>query len=100
MDIKTFAANVNELLNKSFFLSNGFMGEFAKEKIESLVAYLSNKNCNDGYWSEKKAFDIINFVGDEVVRYQLKKLHHKRFGDSDGYKNWILQEVKRLGINL
>lgn len=100
MGINTFAANVNELLNKSFFLSNGFMGEFAKEKIESLVAYLSNKNYNDGYWSEKKAFDIINLVGDEVVRYQLKKLYHKRFGDNNCYRDWIVQEAKRLGINL
>lgn len=100
MDINTFAANVNELLNKSFFLSNGFMGEFAKEKIESLVAYLSNKDCNDGYWSEKKAFGIINLVGDEVVRYQLKKLYHKRFGDNNCYRDWIVQEAKRLGINL
>lgn len=100
MDINTFAANVNELLNKSFFLSNGFMGEFAKEKIESLVAYLSNKDCNDGYWSEKKAFDIINLVGDEVVRYQLKKLYHKRFGDNNCYRDWIVQEANRLGIKL
>lgn len=100
MDINTFAANVNDLLNKSFFLSNGFMGEFAKEKIESLVAYLSNKDCNDGYWSEKKAFGIINLVGDEVVRYQLKKLYHKRFGDNNCYRDWIVQEAKRLGINL
>lgn len=100
MDINTFAANVNDLLNKSFFLSNGFMGEFAKEKIESLVAYLGNKDCNDGYWSEKKAFDIINLVGDEVVRYQLKKLYHKRFGDNNCYRDWIVQEAKRLGINL
>ena len=100
MDINTFAANVNELLNKSFFLSNGFMGQFATEKIKSLVAYLSNKDCNDGYWSEKKAFDIINLVGDEVVRYQLKKLYHKRFGDNNCYRNWIVQEAKRLGIKL
>lgn len=100
MGINTFAANVNELLNKSFFLSNGFMGEFAKEKIESLVAYLSNKDCNDGYWSEKKAFDIINLVGDDVVRYQLKKLYHKRFGDNNCYRNWIVQEANRLGIKL
>lgn len=100
MGINTFAANVNELLNKSFFLSNGFMGEFAKEKIESLVAYLSNKDYNDGYWSEKKAFDIINLVGDEVVRYQLKKLYHKRFGDNNCYRDWIVQEANRLGIKL
>lgn len=100
MDINTFAANVNELLNKSFFLSNGFMGEFAKEKIESLVAYLSNNDCNDGFWSQKKAFDIINLVGDEVVRYQLKKLYHKRFGDNNCYRDWIVQEANRLGIKL
>lgn len=100
MDIKTFAANVNELLNKSFFLSNGFMGEFAKGKIESLVAYLSNEENKEEYWSERKAFEVINMIGDDVVRYQLKKMYHKRFGDTVGYKNWILQEVKRLGINL
>lgn len=100
MGINTFAANVNELLNKSFFLSNGFMGQFATEKIKSLVAYLSNKDCNDGYWSEKKAFDIINLVGDEVVRYQLKKLYHKRFGDNNCYRDWIVQEANRLGIKL
>lgn len=100
MDIKTFAANVNELLNKSFFLSNGFMGEFAKEKIESLAAYLRNGENKNEDWNEKNAFEVINKVGDDVVRYQLKKMYHQRFGDTDGYKNWILQEVKRLGINL
>ena len=100
MGINTFAANVNELLNKSFFLSNGFMGEFATEKINSLVAYLGKGEDKDGCWSEKKAFDVINLVGDEVVRYQLKKMYHKRFGDNNCYRDWILQEAKRLGVNL
>ena len=99
MGMNTFAANVNELLNKSFFLNHGFMGEFAKEKINSLVRYLTKED--NGYdWTEQKALGVINMVGDEVVRYQLKKMYHERFGDTDNYKKWILQEVKRLGIDL
>ena len=96
--INTFAANVNELLNRSFFLSNGFMGEFAKEKIVSLINYLNNPQ-NDDYWTEEKAKQVIELVGDEVIRYQLKELYRKAFGNTDSYKNWILQEARRLGLN-
>ena len=96
--INTFAANVNELLNRSFFLSNGFMGEFAKEKIVSLINYLKNLQ-NDDYWTEEKAKQVIELVGDEVIRYQLKELYRKAFGNTDSYKNWILQEARRLGLN-
>lgn len=96
--INTFAANVNELLNRSFFLSNGFMGEFAKEKIVSLINYLKNPQ-NDDYWTEEKAKQVIELVGDEVIRYQLKELYRKAFGNTDSYKNWILQEARRLGLN-
>lgn len=96
--INTFAANVNELLNRSFFLSNGFMGEFAKNKIVSLVNYLKNPQ-NDDYWTECKAKQVIELVGDEVIRYQLKELYRKAFGNTDSYKNWILKEARRLGLN-
>lgn len=96
--INTFAANVNELLNRSFFLSNGFMGEFAKEKIVSLVNYLKNPQ-NDDYWTEEKAKQMIDLVGDEVIRYQLKELYRKAFGNTESYKKWILQEARRLGLN-
>lgn len=96
--INTFAANVNELLNRSFFLSNGFMGEFAKEKIVSLINYLKNPQ-NDDYWTEEEAKQVIELVGDEVIRYQLKELYRKAFGNTDSYKNWILQEARRLGLN-
>lgn len=99
MGINTFAANVNELLSKSFFLSNGFIGEFAKEKINSLVKYLTQGDDMGGYWNEQKTFDVINMLGDEVIRYQLRSMYKERFGNAKCYREWILQEAKRLGIN-
>lgn len=42
---------------------------------------------------------MIELVGDEVIRYQLKELYRKAFGNTDSYKNWILQEARRLGLN-
>lgn len=95
-DLNPFGANVNDLLAKSFFLSGGFMGEFAKSKIESLVEFLNNKN-NDGNWDEETSKALIGIVGDEVIHYQLQQLYFKRFGDTE-YKNWIKREAERLGI--
>ena len=39
----TFAANVNDLLAHSFFLKDGLMGDFAKDKIEEVISFLNFK---------------------------------------------------------
>ncbi len=38
---ETFGANIHNLLANDFFLENGFMGEFAKEKVESIIKGLT-----------------------------------------------------------
>lgn len=97
--LNTFGANVNELLNQSFFLSGGFMGEFAKMKIESLVSYLKSDGPNN-IWDEEKARDLIELVGDEVIQFQLRQLFAMKFKDSEYYRNWIEREARRLGIGV
>ena len=97
IELNTFGANVNELLCQSFFLSGGFMGEFARKQIDSLVKYLNGKG-NDNAWSEERAKYFIGLVGDEVIQYQLQQLYARRFGESDRYREWIKQEAERLGI--
>jgi len=40
---QTFGANIHDLLANDFFMSNGFMGEWAKIQIQSVSEYLSFK---------------------------------------------------------
>lgn len=40
---QTFGANIHELLANDFFLENGFMGEFAKGKINDVIQFLTLK---------------------------------------------------------
>ncbi|MDM1501989.1 ATP-binding protein [Myroides marinus] len=40
----SFGANIHDLLADEFFLKDGFMGEFAKEKISSVIKFLYLKN--------------------------------------------------------
>jgi predicted ATP-binding protein involved in virulence len=95
--LDTFGANVNELLCQSFFLDGGFMGELAKKRIESLVSYL-NDDGDVECWNEQTAKQLIEMVGDEVIRYQLHQIYARRFKDSEYYRNWIESEARRLGI--
>jgi len=39
---KTFGANIHDLMKQSFFLENGTMGEFAKNKIQDTIHYLNS----------------------------------------------------------
>ncbi|OHE12645.1 MAG: hypothetical protein A2329_07365, partial [Sulfurimonas sp. RIFOXYB2_FULL_37_5] len=38
-NINTFGANIHTLLSHGFFMKDGLMGEFAKEKIQSIIKY-------------------------------------------------------------
>ncbi|WP_430406345.1 hypothetical protein [Fluviicola sp.] len=90
---KTFGANIHELLANDFFLKDGFMGEFAKTKIQDLILFLTfkdnqedteqNKRSNRE-WTEKESIQLINLIGEEVLRNSLLSLHNRRF-DQPGY---------------
>ena len=40
---KSFAANITDLLSNSFFLENGLIGDFAKNKINNVLGFLNIK---------------------------------------------------------
>lgn len=64
-----FAANVNDILYQSFFLSNGFMGEFAKQKIIKMVNELNNNKVD-----KQKARELVDLVGEPILKERLKDL--------------------------
>lgn len=82
--IETFGANIHDLLKNSFFLENGSMGEFAKEKISETIDYLNleihkkrRPNANDSNnkpkntelkeWEDEKE-RLMRKVGDKNNR--------------------------------
>jgi len=66
--IKPLAANISDILYQSFFLRKGFIGEWARTKINSIL----KRNI---HWielsPEERAF--VEDIGDEYVKKQVKR---------------------------
>ena len=92
----TLGANIHDLLDNDFYLSNGFMGEYTKDKIFSLINFLDKDN-NDNYipkfnhkWNKKNALNFIELVGEPILKSTLKELYFNE------YSNEIDKEIERL----
>ncbi len=70
--IETFGANIHTLLSHGFFMKDGLMGEFAKEKIDLAIKYLNQKVLT------KKELDycenIISIIGEPIIKRELQKM--------------------------
>lgn len=66
-----FAANVNDILRNSFFLEKGFIGEFTKRKILSLVKFIAGKSHKTKEWDKKKAQHFISLIGEPILKEKL-----------------------------
>ena len=90
---KTFGSNIHELLATDFYLNKGFMGEFAKNKIQSLIKFLDkNTKTENKEWNQIKVEKFIDIIGEPILRDGLKRLYFKKYND----KNTITKEIKRL----
>lgn len=70
--MRTFAANIGDLLCDSFFMREGLIGSFSKEKIVSLVDWL--EEGTDNGWTIEKAKAFIELVDDPFVSTQLNQM--------------------------
>lgn len=66
--IKPLAANISDILYQSFFLRNGFIGEWARTKINKIM---KKKEPWSQLSSEEKNF--IDDIGDEYLKKQVKR---------------------------
>lgn len=90
----TFGANINELLASSFFLDQGFVGEFAKEKINDLFIYLNYKEPK-GKWTSKTALELIELIGEPIVKRTLLQLYDQKF-NANREIQFLESEIKKL----
>lgn len=78
-DQDTFGANIYTLLADSFYMENGFVGEFAQSKINQLIDDLSldvSKSLEMKNWGE--LLHRINIVGEPVIKKKLLEMYDYR----------------------
>ncbi|OVE56597.1 hypothetical protein [Chryseobacterium mucoviscidosis] len=81
---KSFGANITDLLADSFFIKDGFIGDFAKGKIEETIKWINLEKFKkdsksqqpyelneDEYKHHKK---IIELIDENVVRMKLAEM--------------------------
>lgn len=100
---ETFGANIHDLLADSFFIEDGFIGEFAKSKIQDLIKYLifdekleeSDTNIkNSTYWDPITAHKLIQIVGEPVIKERLLSLYELKFPQEN--RESLEQQIKEL----
>lgn len=77
VNIDTFGANIHTLLSHGFFMSDGLMGEFAKEKINSVINYL--KDPQSTIHTKEEAKKIVEIIGEPFLRNKLLEMYDDRF---------------------
>lgn len=75
---KPMAGNISELLHQSFFLHEGFIGEYARRKILSLVKYLKEDDAGDDHWDRQQAKLFIDGISEPFINKQLTMLYEMK----------------------
>ncbi|MBU0923651.1 AAA family ATPase [bacterium] len=82
IELKTFGANIHTLLSDGFFMSDGLMGEFAKEKIKEILDFLNDKEELKTIKKEQIK-PIIESIGEDFLRNKLLNLYHKKLTENE-----------------
>jgi|GEM_PF-2219783 len=92
---QTFAANIHSLLADSFFMQDGFMGEFAKAVIDKVITDLSStKEISRQRRDDMKK--IIVGIGEPIIRRKLLELYTNKF--NLGLEERVSIIEKKLGL--
>jgi energy-coupling factor transporter ATP-binding protein EcfA2 len=89
-NIKTFGANIHELLSDGFFMEDGLIGEYAKTILKEIVDFLNHKNK---LYDEKKdyLYQLINYIGEDFLREKLMQMYDVFYNTQ---KDLILARLK------
>lgn len=104
-DVKdqTFGANINDILSNEFFLHNGLIGDFAKEKIQDVIEYINNeKNRKEKVWitSAEVARRLINQIGEPYLSDKLNDMFLDSFPEfKDDEIQKLEQKLRQLKKN-
>ena len=93
--MKTFGANIHELLSESFFLEDGLIGNYAKNKIDELIAFLNNPD-EPSTFNKESAQQLIDIVGEPLIREMLQTKYNEIFQSDEDIQAEIQELQSRL----
>ena len=73
---ETFGANIHTLFSDSFYMDGAIIGAFAKEKIDTIIKYLSPENSEGPNLDYKRTIDLI---GEPILRRKLEEMWNEKF---------------------
>jgi predicted ATP-dependent endonuclease of OLD family len=74
----TWGANIHGLYTNSFFLSDGLMGNFAKEKINELIHKLIHEEPEEIRNSSEIIRNTIDLIGEPILKKKLIELYQQK----------------------
>ena len=89
---KSFGANITDLLADSFFISDGLIGDFANDKIQELIKWLSNiEDKENGQYYKQ----LISIIDERVVQSKLIEMYDEKMQTSL-QRAFIENQIKEL----
>ena len=79
---QTFGANIHTLLSDSFFMEDGLMGEFAKNKINKIIRFLNGQNRFIDF-PIGQIKQVIQSIGEAFLKEKLLKMYHDKYPKTD-----------------
>ena len=96
----TFGANIHDLLANDFFMDEGFMGEFAKGKIQTVIDILNHKKISKKkVINHQEIWNIIQLIGDTFLKQKMSSMFLSKFENLELLEQELAKaraEVKRL----
>ncbi|WP_316842605.1 AAA family ATPase [Pedobacter gandavensis] len=96
---QTFGANIHTLLSDGFFLSHGLMGEFAKQKINSIIEML--QGSREQVMKNRATIEKnISLIGEPLIRTKLVQMFTEKLQmnmmDVDQRLEALESEIRQL----
>lgn len=93
--IRTLGTPINELLVNSFFMNDGTVGELAQDKITEIIKKLYSENQNVSFKDLEYLDTIINSIGDEIIRWNLKRKIEELMENDENMRIKLIEKYRK-----
>lgn len=97
---QTFGANIFDLLTDNFYLKEGSIGRYAREKIQVVIENLidikdKNRDPKTPVLNKEEIKNIIDIIAEPFFKEKLLKMYFKKF-EKEQRKKELLDELNEL----